>query len=147
MIANWYKGRIRLSITDEALLIHAPVEEVRSPTNFVNLKILFHEIRSVSIKGIRNPDVENIFCDSQAKYLKYRTGTKSYLSPYKYVFTLNLTFGKDIRDKSYSSNIRFVDIEVCDGRRILIEFDDPENFCDTLQQQISQKTIQDSEKI
>jgi len=123
------RAKIRLIITHTNLLIRAPYY-YHSPLtyggelNFMHLKISLHDLRSVSVKDVSDPSLENII-DGPAKYKVVPNERISDSSnPYQYVFVL----------RNPNQNPQFIDLEHNYQRRILIEFDDAQNFLRALEQ-------------
>ena len=130
----FYHSKINLTITDKEVLILSPRGGVMSGPGFREIKIPIHEITDVSAKNPRSPELKSIIHEN--KTLKVPNNQNLYWtywihrSRYQYVLSIN--------EKPFSDSIQFVDIELQGGKKILVEFDDAENFVSVLKRRISQ---------
>ena len=123
------KYKIRLIITDTDLLIRAP-KEVSGPygciASSIHLRFSLRDIRYVSITNVRDPNLGDIFDEhANIKVLTNEHITWSRHS-YQYVFALPNT----------RHDSQFIDLELRNQRRILIEFDDAQNFLRVFEQRM-----------
>ena len=135
-------SRNRLAISDKELLIHAPKFGVGQAGGLIKLSFPIHEIVGASIRNrnspelkcimqkdkkcfkiLRNADSFSVFTDFFSPFQKPRTR-------YRYIFCVDT--------QPISDDTQFVEIEFQGGWKILVEFDDVENFINVLKRRISQ---------
>jgi len=97
------------------------------------LEIPLHSISDVSIKNTSDPSLKEIF-DGHTKF-KVETNKKLLFGShhYQYIFVLS-------RDSL--RNLQFIDLQPRNEWRILIEFDDAQNFLRVLKQRMAERKIE-----
>ena len=129
-----YPNGNRLTITDKELLVHAPRLGYGHVGGLIKLRFPLHEIVDASIRNPNCPELKAIMREDRRFKLYRNTNLFSaFRKPrfrYKYVLCVD--------SQPISDDIQFVDIEIQGGWRILVEFDDVENFVSVLKRRISQ---------
>jgi hypothetical protein len=128
-----YRYKIKLAITEKELLIRSPMFGAGAGPDPIKLEIPIREIVDVSIRNARSPELKSIMKDDKTFKLPVnRNLSLGYLlhrSRYKYLLSLG---GQPVSGRKY------VDLELQGEWRILVEFDDVENFVSVLKRRISQ---------
>jgi hypothetical protein len=117
-----YNLKIKLTITkNNKLLVRGPSHGPMTFPGCHKLKIPLANILDVSVRNLKSPELHGVL--REAKF-KLPTNQKLYFRRYQYVFNL--------KSQPLPYNVRFLDIKLSSGRRILIDFDDIDNFLDAL---------------
>ena len=128
-----YKNR--LTITDNELLIQSPRMSLWAGPDPIKLEYRINQIVDVSIKHPGSPELESVMSEDKGSFKLDRNQSLYYTYPiHRSSYYYLLSIGDN---PPFPDGTQFVDIEFLDGWRILVEFDDAENFVRVLKRRIA----------
>ena len=128
-------SRIKLTITDNELLIRAPRGGIMAGPEPLKLNFSISEVVDVSIRHPRSPELEPVMSEGN----KFKLSNNQNLYPFCLIHRSCYTYLLSLSGQPFPDNTQFLDIEFHGGWKVLVEFNDTENLVNVLKQRISQR--------